>query len=165
MVEMTRAIDVNNLSENLCYKDNPVITLFHFLDTLNEPSIPKGDLSIAFVPIETIQQIHNDFLNDPTATDVITFPGDSALDFAGEICVCADVAISFARQNSIAFQEELTRYLIHGWLHLAGYDDYSTRLQEIMRATEDRLLKIVKTKQLLPLFQLYSAEEKKVTHS
>ena len=44
---------------------------------------------------EELAKIHADFMNDPTATDVITFAGDTAAGLAGEICVSADTAARF----------------------------------------------------------------------
>lgn len=154
-MKRSRIVDVNNESEDLRYNTSQVIALFSFLDRLEEPSIPPGDLSIAFVSVETIKKIHADFLNDPTATDVITFPGDSALNFAGEICVCMHSAVTFSQQNNIPFGEELARYLVHGWLHLAGYDDVNPSLKAVMLAKENFLLETLKREQKVPDFEFF----------
>ena len=56
--------------------------------------VPGGDLSIAILSDAKVAEIHGDFLDDPTETDVITFPGDPDMEFAGEICVSADRALA-----------------------------------------------------------------------
>ena len=53
---------------------------------------PAGELSLVFLTDAALAQIHADFMDDPTATDVITFEGDPLAGLAGEICVSVDTA-------------------------------------------------------------------------
>src|SRR5689334_19764508 len=53
---------------------------------------PAGELSVVFLTDRAIARIHGEFMDDPTPTDVITFPGDPTAGVAGEICVSADAA-------------------------------------------------------------------------
>ncbi len=69
--------------------------LIHTLDAHAEKFLggcPPGELSLAFLTDAGLARLHADFLADPGITDVITFAGDPALGFAGEICVSADAA-------------------------------------------------------------------------
>jgi probable rRNA maturation factor len=102
---------------------------------------PAGELSVVFLTDAALARLHGDFLGDPTPTDVITFRGDPALGTAGEICVSADAAV---RQAPAAGRrsEELARYVIHGWLHLAGYDDRTPGARRAMRRAEARALAV-----------------------
>jgi probable rRNA maturation factor len=102
--------------------------------------VPAGELSLVFLEDTALAQLHGQFLNDPTPTDVITFEGDPAHDSAGEICVSADAAANFARAERKDFSSELTLYVVHGWLHLAGYDDLSPARKRVMRRAEARAL-------------------------
>ena len=95
---------------------------------------PPGELSIAAMTDSALARIHARFLDDPKATDVITFSGEPAFGTAGEICVSADTAERFAVKKSHDFSAELTLYVVHGWLHLAGYDDLEPKLKRRMRA-------------------------------
>lgn len=124
---------------------------------------PAGELSIAILTDAALARIHADFMNDPTATDVITFEGDPAAGQAGEICVSADTAARFVgltantktsaiMQNK--FSAELTLYVIHGWLHLAGYDDLQPAKKRRMRAAEKRALTLLRTARAMPSFRL-----------
>ncbi len=131
---------------------------------------PPGELSLAFLTDQSLAKIHADFMNDPTATDVITFAGDTTAGLAGEICVSADTAARFIRlklsgprtsrrrakltAGPTPFAEELMLYVVHGWLHLAGYDDLEPAKKRRMRAAEARAMKLLRTAQALPNFKL-----------
>lgn len=152
---MARDVQINNLYPKLIFKEQALLTFFNALDELPAPyKISKGELSIVFLDDESIAQVHNDFLNDPTPTDVITFPSDPDFELAGEICVSVDKALQLSEILSVPFHKELTLYLIHGWLHLAGFDD-STESQIIsMRAAEQDILQLLEKAGAIPKFSL-----------
>lgn len=114
---------------------------------------PAGELSLVFLTDDALAKLHAEFLNDPTPTDVITFEGDPALGMAGEICVSADAAARQAK-GSRAFSAELTLYVVHGWLHLAGYDDLQPTKKRVMRRAEARALKRLQAAGVRPDFRL-----------
>jgi probable rRNA maturation factor len=109
-------------------------------------------------------------MDDPTATDVITFEGDALAGLAGEVCVSADTAWNYVAslegraparprpgKSSLlpsAFARELTLYLVHGWLHLAGYDDLVPAKKRRMRAAEARAMKLLEEAHAIPAFTL-----------
>jgi probable rRNA maturation factor len=131
---------------------------------------PPGDLSLAFLTDGALARLHADFLADPAVTDVITFAGDPAHGLAGEICISADAAVRQAcpeqsrgacpepsRRTAALkekFSDELALYLVHGWLHLAGYDDRTPAKKRDMRAAERRAMRFLRAAQSLPRFQL-----------
>lgn len=126
---------------------------------------PPGELSLVFLTDPALAQIHADFMDDPTATDVITFEGDPLAGLAGEICVSADTALAYvadslprgvrsAAARQAAFATELTLYLVHGWLHLAGYDDLRPAKKRRMRAAEARAMKLLAAHDAVPAFRL-----------
>lgn len=115
---------------------------------------PPGELSLVFLTDPALAQLHADFMDDPSTTDVITFDGDSAAGIAGEICVSADTALTYAREHDHDFATELTLYLVHGWLHLAGYDDLRPAKKRRMRAAEARALKLLRAHAAIPAFAL-----------
>jgi probable rRNA maturation factor len=115
---------------------------------------PAGELSIVFLSDAALAKLHADFLHDPTPTDVITFEGHPALGVAGEICVSVDTAASYARRHRGKFSRELLLYVIHGWLHLAGYDDLQPVKKRRMRAAEARALRLLEAAGLGVTFSL-----------
>jgi len=115
---------------------------------------PAGELSISFLTDPALARLHAEHLDDPSTTDVITFEGAEALGYAGDICVSVDTALAYAAKHKVPFADELLRYIIHGWLHLAGYDDLQPGKKRRLRAAEERALKLLRAAKLLPAFTL-----------
>ena len=113
---------------------------------------PQGELSLVILTDAEQAQLHADFLNDPTTTDVITFEGQPDLHVAGEICVSADTAAAYAKAHKHDFSTELTLYLVHGWLHLAGYDDHAPATRKQMRTAERQALAAIRAAKKMPEF-------------
>lgn len=114
---------------------------------------PPGELSVVFLTDTALAGLHAEYLDDPAATDVITFTGDPALGVAGEICVSADAARRQAA-GARAFSTELMLYVVHGWLHLAGYDDLQPAKKRVMRRAEARALRRLQAAGARPEFRL-----------
>lgn len=115
---------------------------------------PPGELSVVFLTDAALAKIHAEFMDDPAATDVITFAGNPAAGLAGEICVSADTAHAYTRSHGRDFSTEVTLYLVHGWLHLAGYDDLQPAKKRKMRAAEARALQLLRKENAVPVFSL-----------
>jgi probable rRNA maturation factor len=128
--------------------------LFHALDASGRFAAPAGELSVALLDAAAMGRLHARFMDDPSPTDVMTFDGDRDLGTAGEICVCVDVAASYAASHGGEFEAELTLYLVHGYLHLAGFDDHTTPQRRRMRAAERRALDVVRRAGAMPGFAL-----------
>ncbi len=105
---------------------------------------PAGELSLVFLDDAALAKLHGDFLGDPSTTDVITFEGESSVGVAGEVCVSVDTAERYAKEHGREFAEELMLYVVHGWLHLAGYDDLQPAKKRKMRAAEARAMKLLR---------------------
>jgi probable rRNA maturation factor len=116
-------------------------------------SSPAGELSLVFLTDPALAQLHADFLADPTVTDVITFEGDPTAGTAGEICVSVDAALRQVGPRR-DFSAELTLYLVHGWLHLAGYDDLVPAKKRMMRRAEARAMRVLEVTNTVPRFSL-----------
>lgn len=139
---MAREVQVAQRRRGVTVSPASVTRVLHALDRGRPPRCPAGSLSVAFVGDREIARLHADFLDDPSVTDVITFPGEPhpAEPFAGEICINVDQARRAAREHGQSLAEELRLYLVHGWLHLAGLDDGTPRQVAAMRAAERRVL-------------------------
>ena len=111
---------------------------------------PDGELSLVLLTDAALARLHGKFLGNPAATDVITFEGDPAAGTAGEICVSVDMAVNYAGARGGGVLEELILYFVHGWLHLAGYDDRQPREKRKMRAAEKRAMKLLREAGMLP---------------
>jgi probable rRNA maturation factor len=101
--------------------------------------VTTARLSLAFVDDVTSERINGQFLNHSGPTDVITFPlTDDPLE--GELVIGAEVAARAAAERGHDVQAELALYVIHGVLHLAGYDDTTAAAARRMRQRERHYL-------------------------
>lgn len=101
----------------------------------------NATVSLAVVSDPEIHEINRRFLAHDEPTDVISFVlEDSEAQFSGEIVVSFDTAAREALHYGWAVESELLLYVIHGALHLAGYDDTSPELQREMRTQEQFFL-------------------------
>lgn len=102
--------------------------------TLDHLNVICDELSIYFVEEKKISQLHEEFFQDPTSTDCISFPIDES--FLGEIFVCPQVALRYAQKRKTDPYQEVALYIIHGLLHLIGFDDLEEKERRAMRKKE-----------------------------
>ncbi|WPJ94818.1 rRNA maturation RNase YbeY [Coraliomargarita algicola] len=148
------SLEINNQYSALAAPEAATRTLFETLHASAAFPITEGELSIAFVSDDEIAQVHADFMDDPTPTDVITFPANEEMESAGEIIVSVDHASSRAAELNEPFSRELSLYLVHGWLHLAGYDDRNEVDRAAMRQAEQEVLNLLDAAKHSIVFQL-----------
>ena len=92
----------------------------------------------------TMSELNETWLNHEGSTDVLTFDYRGANigePLAGEIFVCVEEAVRQAQAYHTTWQAEVVRYIVHGILHLQGYDDMTAPKRRIMKRQENRLLK------------------------
>ncbi len=79
------------------------------------------NVNIVFVTADEIKSLNRKFMGVEEPTDVLTFPYHDK-DIYGEIIVCPEVVRNNAERFSTSYEDELMTVVIHGILHLAGYD-------------------------------------------
>jgi len=86
-------------------------------------AIGKIDSSatVAFVSDQTIRQLNRQFRGTDKATDVLSFPAEDELNL-GDIAISVDTAAAQAKENDLTFENEVAQLILHGLLHLSGYD-------------------------------------------
>jgi len=146
-------VEINCLYSKLTFSTETIESLFEEVFSLHRHDC-SGNLSVVFLDRVAHSKIHGDFLRDFRPTDVITFPSDPAEELAGEICISVDQAIEESKERSIPLSRELTLYLIHGWLHLVGFDDIEKVERKQMRFEEERSLKHIEKMKAWPDFIL-----------
>ena len=108
---------------------------------LRYADIADARLSVAVVDDPTIAALHEKFLDDPTPTDVLSFVLErSAGLLEGEVVASADTAQRCATRYGNTPERELLLYVIHGALHLVGYDDATPQQRAVMRRKEKKYL-------------------------
>tara|TARA_R110000850_G_scaffold49460_10_gene122032 strand:+ start:2477 stop:2926 length:450 start_codon:yes stop_codon:yes gene_type:complete len=93
-----------------------------------------SEIEVSLVSDETIAEVHGEFMDDPTPTDVITF-------HHGEILVSADTARREGPGHGHSIGEETLLYIIHGLLHLNGHTDLMEPERKIMHRYQDEVLR------------------------
>lgn len=105
---------------------------------LAREQVSCDEMAIHFVGSEEISKLHDRYFGDPSLTDCISFPIDppGSADYCmlGEIFVCPKAAIGYAHEHSLDPYHETTLYIVHGILHLLGYDDLGDAEPEMRRA-------------------------------
>jgi rRNA maturation RNase YbeY len=107
---------------------------------------PMRALSVVLVDDDAIADLHERFMGLPGPTDVLTFDlrdDPDQAEIEGEITISVDTARRQARQYRAGQTEELLRYVIHGVLHLSGYDDDTPARRRRMRREENRVLELL----------------------
>ncbi|MGD0207716.1 MAG: rRNA maturation RNase YbeY [Verrucomicrobiota bacterium] len=130
---------------------------------LAELEIKKAEIGICLATAPEMTRLNETFLKHKGSTDVITFDyankvaqasrlprpsnrrqsssRDGCATLHGEIFVCVDEAVLQARQFGTSWQSEVIRYLVHGVLHLLGFDDSSAGARRKMKREENRRLR------------------------
>lgn len=96
------------------------------LETLKE-------VAVLIISDRRIAELHQRFMNEPGPTDVITFQH-------GEIFISADTAMANAKRFGTSIRHELRLYIVHGLLHLQGFEDRDPKSVGRMRAAEKKVL-------------------------
>jgi rRNA maturation RNase YbeY len=103
------------------------------------------ELSITFLSDEALLEMNNSFLMHDEFTDILTFD----LSIPGSKVIIGDIYISIDRvkDNSLTygvdFKSELARVMVHGLLHLIGFNDKNEVDSDIMRIQEDKSLELL----------------------
>ncbi len=110
------------------------------------------DVSLSFVTDEKIHELNRDYRGIDRPTDVLSFECDNvpfegevfdnALEYElGDIIIAPDVALRQTEEFNTTFEEEITLLVVHGLLHLCGYDHIEDEEAEIMESLEDEIIK------------------------
>ncbi|MES2199828.1 MAG: rRNA maturation RNase YbeY [Chlamydiota bacterium] len=134
---------------------------------LKELRISTHEVIVHFVSKTKIAEVHGVFFADPTPTDCMSFPIDPPMEEAslpehhilGEIFVCPKVAMEYAEKKQLDPYTETALYMIHGFLHLIGYDDLEPKARKKMRSMEKKCLALTHS------FSLQSHKKKIVLKS
>ncbi|MFP6879769.1 MAG: rRNA maturation RNase YbeY [Roseibacillus sp.] len=103
-----------------------------YLDRVKSP----GLVSVTLIDDAEIGRVHGEFMGDPNPTDVITF----AYGEEGEILISVETAERHALEYGASVELELVLYLIHGLLHLCGYEDTTDSGREEMAELQEALV-------------------------
>ncbi len=101
-----------------------------------------GNISIIFCSDNYVLDINQRFLHHDYFTDIITFDYCEGDRLSGDLFISVDSVRENAVEFGVEFKEELNRVIIHGLLHLMGYDDHTDEDVEMMRSKENYYLSL-----------------------
>jgi len=81
----------------------------------------ESSATIAFVSDKRIRELNHQFRGVDKATDVLSFPEDDP-DSLGDVAISVETAARRAKDNGLSFDNEIAQLILHGLLHLSGYD-------------------------------------------
>lgn len=131
------------------YSDDKSISKakIHFLinSLSKEMKFKVKSLEINFISGYEIEVLNKSYLKHNNSTDIITFNYSDKKDVLdGEIFISIDDAKENAKIFKVSYKNEISRLIIHGILHLLGFDDTNKKDKIIMKRNENRLLNTVK---------------------
>lgn len=105
------------------------------------------EMAIHFISAPQMCKMHKKFFQDPSLTDCISFPMDQEVQggfcYLGDVFVCPKQAELYAEEHGLDPYKETTLYVIHGLLHLLGYDDIDPVDRTRMKKQEQKYMKLV----------------------
>ncbi len=112
---------------------------------------PKAEIGLMFVDNEQIREMNKTYRDKDSATDVLSFPmyeADEAIDdeeeiLLGDIVISLERAAEQAEEYGHSLEREVMYLLVHGLLHLAGYDHMEDDEKKEMRQREEELLTVI----------------------
>ncbi len=133
-------IDETLLQETVCF-------------LLQSEKVAHADISLAIIDNATIRELNQQYLEHDYDTDVLSFLLDCQLDaqkqdpdlrgagksIDGEIIVSAEMAVTMSEKYQWSAANELLLYVVHGLLHLCGYDDLTEAELKLMRMKEQQI--------------------------
>ncbi len=102
-----------------------------------------GDLNVIFCSDEKLLEINRQFLGHNYYTDIITFDYCTDDNLEGELYISIDTVKANAIEYKQLFSDELYRVIIHGVLHLCGFDDHSNKQKHTMREKENEAITLL----------------------
>lgn len=139
-------IEISNLANSNCDESRLESVASFAMESLG---IHRDcELSISLVDEDEMSALHVRWMDEPGATDVLSFPIDEMKPHSaaqgpgmvGDIVLCPDFASKQAEQAGHSLQEELELLTVHGVLHLLGYDHRESNEKEIMFGLQDEFL-------------------------
>lgn len=134
---------ISFFSEDISFELGDAASVEHWIQTtIQKEGKNLGEISFIFCSDSYLHQINLTHLNHDTYTDIITFNYNEEAVLNGDIFISIDRVKENATTYNVSFENELNRVMIHGVLHLAGYEDKTDQEKAAMRAKEDFYLSL-----------------------
>jgi len=134
-------VEVNSSSTNIPGVEN----IEHWISTaLRSDELSEAEVSVYIVDEPESQELNGQYRGKDKPTNVLSFPADIpdevGVPLLGDLVVCAPVVEREAKEQGKTLEAHWAHMLIHGTLHLLGYDHLEDDEAEVMEALETRLV-------------------------
>ena len=126
--------------ENVSFSTDEEFAINWVKESVNSLGVALGELSFIFCSDEYLKKINIKYLNHDFFTDVIAFDYSKKKLLFGDIYISTERVKENAKTYSSSFNEELFRVIIHGVLHLCGFNDKTEKQKTLIRAKENEFL-------------------------
>lgn len=108
----------------------------------------KGNINIIVVPLEEMTTLNQAYRDKEGATDILTFPYrdtvEKSTDIAGEIYLCLEKIQFYALERWTTYEEQLKYIIVHGLVHMMGYDHETEKESKEMEKVEEKIINLLK---------------------
>ncbi len=143
-----KELPINFFSEEIDFQlENEEKTSNWLQKIANKEGFIVAAINYIFCDDEYLHKINMEYLNHDTYTDIITFDNSEDEDeqvLEGDIFISVDRVKENSKELKTTFEQEIHRVMVHGILHLIGYDDHSVEDKQAMRNKEDEALELIK---------------------
>ncbi len=101
------------------------------------------EVSVSLVTDSVMRALHWQYFNDDSETDIITFPGDAPGElgsYLGDLVICGEIAQAQAHEAQHSILREVAFLIVHGLLHIAGWDDTDPDQRTAMLQRQEALV-------------------------
>jgi probable rRNA maturation factor len=139
-------LHIRNLQKKLPV-DRPLLKKIVQTVCAQESPGVEFEITLCLVTDEVIRRLNCRFHHSDCATDVLAFPlSQGAQEIIADVFVSADTAVSQSKAYKTNPRYEMSLYVVHGLLHITGYDDLTSADRAVMRRKEKEFLKILHIK-------------------
>tara|TARA_B100001142_G_scaffold316653_1_gene356673 strand:- start:13 stop:450 length:438 start_codon:yes stop_codon:yes gene_type:complete len=131
-------INIFNKVCNLNIKDSNVRELAYLV--LNETCYEKINLNFIFCDNKILNDFKLQYFNDDVLTDIVTFPMRNDSELEAEIYISHEMASCNAKEFKVSLNNEMSRLIVHGILHLIGFDDSSKEKKKVMFEKQEQII-------------------------
>ena len=131
-------INIFNKALNLKIEDSKVHELVHL--TLNETHYEKINLNFIFCNNQTLNDFKLKYFNDDALTDIMTFPIRNDSELEAEIYISHEMASQNAKEFKVSLNNEMSRLIVHGILHLIGFNDTTKEKKKEMFEKQEQVI-------------------------
>jgi probable rRNA maturation factor len=124
---------------NFSYRKFPSLKQW-IINVIRAEQFQPGDIAMVFCSDKYLLTVNQNYLSHDYYTDIITFDYSEGIILSGDLLISIDRVKENARLYSVEFSNELDRVILHGILHLMGYNDDNTDNLKAMREREDHYL-------------------------